>query len=559
MQEKEQGQIPKIDPSEIETLIAKFEQNQLDENEKGLITRLLRTLLMVVALLQQKNKLNLKQLRELFFGRRSEKRKISAEEKAEKEKKNTEPDAPGTEKNEHPPSDPKPKKPGHGRRAASAYPGAQTVICHHIELHSGSPCLASRCDGLIFPVSRLNEFIQFKGTPIVIATRYMQEVMRCASCSSVYEAPLPEGVKPQRWDETADASIAIQKVLTASPFYRTAWIQEMCGVPLPPSTQFERCVVVAETLLPIYKQMVKESANAKVIYGDDTGVKILELMKENGEKKKDERTGKQKKDERTGMHTTGIVAEMVDGNKIALYFNGRCHTGENVAGLLRWRNKDLDPAIRMSDGLYANWSEDDERRECHCMAHARRKFWEISLIYPAQCGYVLMKIGEIYEIDAVTKDKKMSDDERLAYHQKHSQPIMEELLKWMESEVNEKRVEPNSSLGAAISYFTKHYPFLTGFLKYPGAPLDNNTAEQILKQAASIRKNSYFFKTSFGAAVSGIILSVLITCRINRGNVWEYLVSVLRRSSEVKDNPTAFLPWVYQGAKSDEAEEKLAA
>lgn len=51
---------------------------------------------------------------------------------------------------------------------------------------------------------------------------------------------------------------------------------------------------MAEILLPIYKQMVKEAANAKIIYGDDTGVKILELMAENEGKKKGERTGMQK-------------------------------------------------------------------------------------------------------------------------------------------------------------------------------------------------------------------------------------------------------------------------
>jgi Transposase IS66 family len=62
---------------------------------------------------------------------------------------------------------------------------------------------------------------------------------------------------------------------------------------------------------------------------------------------------------------------------------------------------------------------------------------------------------EIYQNEEVTKDKGMSDDERLAYHQRHSGPLMEELREWMERELGEKRVEPNSSLGKAISYFEK--------------------------------------------------------------------------------------------------------
>ena len=67
-----------------------------------------------------------------------------------------------------------------------------------------------------------------------------------------------------------------------------------------------------------------------------------------------------------------------------------------------------------------------------------------------------------------------------------------------------------------------------------------------------IRKNSYFYKTGYGATVSGIILSVMITCRLNRRNVWKYLVSVLKQEAEVKNNPAAFLPWVYQEEDTEE-------
>lgn len=122
MKEKEEDPIPKTDPAEIETLISRIEQSNLGEEEKRLITRLLRTLLTIVAMLQEK-KIKLRQLRKLLlFGWRSEKRKKSADEKKNSEsdmRGNDSPDAPGTEKNEHPPSDPKPKQPGHGRRPAS--------------------------------------------------------------------------------------------------------------------------------------------------------------------------------------------------------------------------------------------------------------------------------------------------------------------------------------------------------------------------------------------------------------------------------------------------------
>jgi hypothetical protein len=375
----------------------------------------------------------------------------------------------------------------------------------------------------------------------------VQEVVKCSFCDREYEAPLPEGVKPQKFAETADASLVINRYLAANPAYRLSGLQWMCGIPLPISTIHGRCEVVAEVLLPIYKEMERAAANAKILYGDDTWLRILELMKDN------ETRGK---GERVGIHTTGIVAEQEDGVKIALYLNGRRHTGENVGRLLEKREAALGPAIRMGDALAANWSEDEESIECCCLTHARRKFADLEQIHPVPCGSVLNRIGKIYEHEEASKE--MSDEERLAHHQKQSLPIMSEIKEWMEQELREKRVEPNSGLGKAMTYFQNHYEKLVQFCQVLGAPLDNNPAEQALKAPALMRKNSYFYKTSNGACVGGIILSVLVTCRLNQRNVWSYLVWVLRNEAEAKRNPRAFLPWVYKGEGEEEEQARAA-
>jgi len=100
---------------------------------------------------------------------------------------------------------------------------------------------------------------------------------------------------------------------------------------------------------------------------------------------------------------------------------------------------------------------------------------------------------------------------------------------------------------------------LTTYLRVPGAPIDNNIAEQALKAPVMIRKNAYFYRTSYGARVGGIILSVLISCRLNQTNIWNYLVSVLKKSAGVKRNPGAFLPWNYQGEEVAAREQSRAA
>lgn len=553
-------EIPKINPNEVEQLIEKFEQNRLDAEEKKLISGLLRTLLTLASVLEKK-KVSIRRLRDLIFGKKRE--KFKKQDKTDEKKDGTESTSglgKGAEKNEAPnsPKDEKPDEvesagrrrgPGHGRKPISAFVGAKIVHCCHQELLSGNNCLEEGCEGRIYPVKRQHSELQFTGQPIILATHYKQDVLKCNCCFKEYEAPLPEGVKPGRFDETADAAIAISKSVLAVPYHRTAAMQELCGIPLPESVQSERCEIVADALLPIFKQMIREGANGKVFYGDDSPVRIQELIRENKEKAKGERVG---------MQTGAVVVELFNGAWIGVYNNGRWHAGEFLESLYEKRAPGLPPPIQMGDALASNWCGKHQRIVCKCLTHARRKFYEIRNIYPGACEYVLERIGKIYQNEKMTGG--FSDQERLVYHQKHSGPVLEELRQWMNAQMEEKKVEPNSSLGAAIKHFLKHIDRgLTAFLQYPGAPLDNNAAERALRLPVVIRKNSYGYKTSAGAAVGSVILSVLTTCGLNGTNAWDYLVSVLRRKEEVKKNPQAFLPWIYSGEEKEESEEAIAA
>jgi transposase len=562
-----EDEIPKINPSEVETLIEKIWQNKLDEQDKRMIDRLLRTLLYVVSMLQEK-KVTLLRLKEMVFGKKSEKMKRGEGEKDEPKDgpgsgvqeggKGDGSQTPKNEKLEGVEGEKPRRKPGHGRHRASDYPGAKKVHCRHRQLVSGSPCPKQNCRGKVYR-EKPHQFIQFTGQPAIQATQYEQEVVRCRECGAVYEAPLPEGVSPKKWDETADATIAIERHAKYTPSYRTARMQEMCGIPLPESVQSERCREVADALEAIYEEMKKEAANGKVFHIDDTPVRIMELVKENKEKEleKKGKRKKKKKEERVGIQTSGVVVELYSGARVALYFNGRQHAGENVEDLYQLRGPGLPPPIQMADALASNWCGERERIVCKCLVHARRKFVEIGRIYPEACDYALKQIGKVYWNEGQTAG--MSDEERLAYHQAHSGPAIGELKQWMDDQVVEKKVEPNSSLGKAVDYFQTHYEGLTAWLRYAGAPLDNNWCEQALKPVVIIRKNSYGYKTSRGAKTGAIIQSVIQTCRLNGTNVWQYLVGVLRRSAEVKEKPEAFLPWNYSGEETSAERGGLAA
>ena len=54
---------------------------------------------------------------------------------------------------------------------------------------------------------------------------------------------------------------------------------------------------------------------------------------------------------------------------------------------------------------------------------------------------------------------------------------MEKLHGWLEAQFAERKAEPNSGLGKAITYLLRHWKGLTLFLREAGAPLDNNLVE----------------------------------------------------------------------------------
>ncbi len=83
--------------------------------------------------------------------------------------------------------------------------------------------------------------------------------------------------------------------------------------------------------------------------------------------------------------------------------------------------------------------------------------------FPEQCRYVLESLGKVYGYNAEAEARGLSPEERLRFHQEHSQPVMDTLHAWFLARFEEKRVEPNSGLGEAITYCLKRWDRLTLF------------------------------------------------------------------------------------------------
>jgi hypothetical protein len=290
-------------------------------------------------------------------------------------------------------------------------------------------------------------------------------------------------------------------------------------------------------LEPAYKELIRQAAQGEVIHNDDTTMKILELEKPSPPEEASQA--------RTGVFTSGIISTRA-GREIALFFTGRKHAGENLGELLAQRAQELSAPIQMCDALSRNTPGEFETIVSNCIAHGRRRFVDVAESFPDECQYVLETLGEVYHNDAITREREMSPPERLAFHQEQSGPLIEGLEQWFREQFAQRKVEPNSGLGEAITYMQKHWPQLTLFLREPGAPLDNNICERALKKAILHRKNSLFYKTENGARVGDVFMSLIHTAELCQADPFDYLVALQRHSREVSQHPAQWMPWNYR-------------
>ena len=411
-------------------------------------------------------------------------------------RKEFEPTASSSETASPEPENQESKRPGHGRRSASDYPGAKRVSCQDPLRRPGDRCA---CGGKLYDTSTPAVFLRFTGQPLVGATCYEQTVLRCSSCQQRLPAPLPEGVPAEKYDATADVAIVMAKYAAGLPFYRLAQMQEAYGVPLPPSVQWERAEAVADALLPVYLYLRILAAQAGVLIGDDTRVQILSCYQENEQRAAD--------GQRHGLHTTGIVAHSAEKAQpsIVLYVSGRQHAGENLGELLELRSAEQDPPLQVGDALAANWSHASAVIPVKCLAHARRQFTDIEEIFPEECRHVREEFAAVYRYEAETVG--MTPEQRLAHHQLHSAPVLERLQNWIHTQFEQRRVEPNSALGKAFAYLQRHWEGLTQFLRWGNAPLDTNAFERALKRVV-LHRNYVHFAIMESSCRKGIKIDV---------------------------------------------------
>jgi len=357
---------------------------------------------------------------------------------------------------------------------------------------------------------------------------------------TLFSAPLPEEAGTEKYTSSFKAVLAVNHYYLGQPFYRVARYQEYIGVPLPESNQFACMEKLVGCVLPVYQHLLYLSAQATHLNTDDTNMRVQSLVQENKTLNNNERKG---------IFTTAMIAQ-VGEHEINLVMTGRQHAGENLSDLLEKRKESTEKMLLMCDALSRNVPSNKQLKSlliiCYCLVHARRNFFECRDEYCEFCDKILNYFSEIYKYELHCKSQGLSDLERLAYHRQHSRPVMKKLYRCCWDELAQKNIEPNSSLGKAIKYMIKHRRQLTRFLRVPGAQIDNNDDERLIKKLICYRKNSLSYRNEYGAFIGDVLMSLIITAIAATVNPVHYLTALQDNATAVLAHPERWLPWNYQ-------------
>jgi transposase len=444
------------------------------------------------------------------------------------------------------------KKRNHGRRPLDDFDVSKIIHIPHNCLEEGQKCPLCH-KGTLYHLDP-EIFLVIRGQPPLKGEAYSAQGLRCNLCQKVFRATFPKEVATQpRADMSARAIVCLAKYQLGTPLYRLETWQKLLRLPISDAEMWEWTESVALVLFPIHQTLLKIAAKGQVLHNDDTTGKILELMEENrlvelAKKSADEQERKDSEKHRKGIFTTVLLSKVGD-QQVVLYITGRKNAGENMDTLLDLRPKDLKIPIQACDASAQNSAERHKTEMAKCFNHARHNFCELVEVWPNEALAIVEMCNAVFMNDRETK--KMDPEERLKYHQKHSTLIMNNLKIYCNSLIDEKKVEPNSSFGKAIKYVNNHWEGLTLILRDGEAPLSNNDCERAIKSSVLIRKNSYFYKTCWGAFIGDTLLSIIRTCDLNGINPYEYLMAVQANYEDIKKIPDAWLPWNYtQNASS---------
>lgn len=342
-----------------------------------------------------------------------------------------------------------------------------------------------------------------------------------------YAAPLPEGgstvlmaALPGRLLEKCMAGegllaqMVVDKYMDHLPLHRQLRRLERLGVKIAQSTSNDWMRTVLNHLHSLYEAHKRTVLATAYLGADETPIEVLD-------------------EDKKGTTHRGYYWVYHNPEQKGVLFDYRPGRGrEGPDDIL----KDFQGYLQ-TDGYSAY--EDFDRRKgitlLHCMAHARRKFYEALQNDQPRAEYALALFQKLYVIERRIKEEGLGSEAIVERRGREAMPVLQELKTWMEAEYP-KVVVKKSPIAQAMAYFLPRFQKLCLYTGDGRLSIDNNAVENAIRPVAVGRKNYLFAGSHDAAQRAAMVYSLLATCKLHNIDPYYWLKDVLEHMHHYKAN-----------------------
>lgn len=330
----------------------------------------------------------------------------------------------------------------------------------------------------------------------------------CTQCEKLTQAPVP----PQVIDKgipTAGllAHVLVSKYADHIPLYRLSGIVERTGVAIAASTLGQWVGVAGVQLSGVVDALKAQLLSCPVLHADETPVAMLDPGK-----------GKTHR-----AYLWSYASTSFDAIKAVVYDFADSRAGKHAKAFLgEWRGTLLCDDYAGYKALF----EQEGIEEAGCMAHARRKFFDLHANHQSHIAAdALQYFRSLYEIER--EAAQLHSTQRRQLREDKSRPIADALHHWLT--LQRSRVPEGSAIAKAIDYSLRRWGALTRYLQNGAIPIDNNWVENRIRPVALGRNNWLFAGSLRAGQRAAAIMSLIQSAKLNGHDPYAYLRDVLER------------------------------
>ena len=337
--------------------------------------------------------------------------------------------------------------------------------------------------------------------------RHIRGKWVCGQCETLTQAPVPPHVI-DKGIPTAGllAHTLVSKFGDHLPLYRQERIYARAGLAIPQSTLGAWVGICGVRLQPLVDALQAEVLTQSVLHADETPVQMLSPG--------DGKTHR--------AYLWAYAPSQLSSLRAVIYQFAPSRSGEHARAFRRgWLGK-----LVCDDFSGYKASFGGGIVEIGCMAHARRKYFELHDKHKSElAGQALRFIAGLYEIEREVRDAE--PELRLEARQQRARPILDALHLWLSEQ--RRRVPDGSAIARAIDYSLKRWAALVRYVEDPAVPIDNNHIEGQIRPIALGRSNWLFAGSLRAGQRAAAVMSLIQSAKLNGHDPYAYLKDVLTR------------------------------